>query len=266
MTVVLAASSLVFTSCSDNVDNPVNPQDGDKRYVLSEMTHSFDVGVFWHFFFSYDDAGRLILEESYQTNTDFPIDRHVDYTYGNNVILEDNYSLERIHTLHLNAAGLLVDYEYYADGIDEPRHYIYQYDDSNRLVSVIAPGDKVFTLTWEDGEIVSIVDNGGTTITIVPSSLLVTNGFCMLDNVSGIDLTRVLLGVHGTLPRHQPATVASFSQTESSTISVERNYSYTVTDGLLTNIAEQKTYKCHTPSIDIEQDDNIDYVLVWKEL
>lgn len=243
---VVTLCSLSLTSCSEKQDNPVTPQPSEKRYVLAEMTESSDDRTI-KYDFSYDKDGRLTqarLQQFYpdeQRNTDDT----VEFIYDGNLITQKSTILNENFLLHLNADGLLEDYEFHNVPADSDIHYLYTYDDARRLLDVNQYGGlNTRTLTWEGDEVSTIMDyvNGkvAQTITIEPSEVE-TPGFYPWDLTGDFNPYYTLMGLYGKAPKHLPATWSAASSAEElGSIQYYRTYTYTVTDGLLTECVEER--------------------------
>lgn len=84
---VVTLCSLLLTSCSVKQDNPVNPQPGEKRYVLAELTESSDEKTIIYDF-SYDKDGRLTQSRIQQFFPDEQQNKDdiVEFIYEGNMI------------------------------------------------------------------------------------------------------------------------------------------------------------------------------------
>ena len=106
----------------------MTPQPSEKRYVLAEMTESSDDRTI-KYDFSYDKDGRLTqarFQQFYpdeQRNTD----DIVEFIYDGNTITQESTIMNENFLLHLNADGLLEDYEFHNVPADIDIHYLYTY-------------------------------------------------------------------------------------------------------------------------------------------
>lgn len=268
--VVLTLCGISLTSCSEKKDMPVNPQPGEKRYVMAEMTESSDEAIIKHYF-TYDKEGRLTqvrLQQSFsdeQQNTDDIL----KFIYDGNLITQMSTIQEKDFLFHLNADGLLEDYEYYNYPTDDNLHFLYTYDDAHRMMEVNEYGMIMRTLTWEGDEVVKIVEslNGEVTetITIEPSEVE-TPGFYPRDLTGSVKSFYTLMGFYGKMPKHLPATWSSTSKAEIGTIQVFSNYTYTVTNGLLVECVEEKETDIDLNFFVQKTNETIKYTYTWKEL
>jgi hypothetical protein len=263
-------ASLTMTSCN-NSDNPVTVLDNGKRYVLAEVTESYDDGTLKQFFYSYDKEGRMTSEHRLQSFTDgqSSSDDVTNYSYDDGVITEQTVGAKKDTKLHLNADGLLVDWEYYNFSVDEYLHTTYEYDDAQRLTVVHEVGMDSEILTWDGDDLVKITDSKGGevvyTVTIEPSAVA-SPGFFLLDMLGSIKQTYLTMGLYGKLPKHLPATMTLASNTALGSSLTKHSFTYTVTDGLLTECIDQEDVDIDFGIFQQKKSFAVKYVFVWKEL
>ena len=272
MYVALAASALVFAACSDNDDNPVTPQDNEKRYVLVEerVTYS-DSGTEWQTYYSYDDQGRLIKELfQEQIPGEGEYEEVTEFSYEGGLIKEKKSDKEETNILHLNAEGMLTDYEFYNYAANDFLHYTYEYDDDQQLKCTHNADGATQTATWEDGELVKleIAKNGvtSTVITIEPSTVETPDGFYLMDMLSSIAQNFIILGVYGKQPKHLPGKLTMVSQASMGSSVITFDYSYTVAGGLLTGCDILRVAELNLPPVVQNVSYHVNYVFSWKEL
>ena len=267
---VVTLCSLLLTSCNVKQDNPVPPQPGEKRYVLAELTESSDDATI-KYDYSYDKDGRLTKSRIQQFFPDEQQNKDdiVEFIYEGNMITQMSTIQKEEYLMHLNADGLLEDYEFYNVPTDGYVHYLYTYDDAHRLLDVNEYGTNSRTLTWDGDDVVKITDcvNGevAQTITIEPSEVE-TPGFYPWDLTGNFKPFYTLMGLYGKAPKHLPATWTSMAKAEIGSVQYRHSYTYTVTDGLLVECIEEKESEYNLGIIVQKTNETIKYTYVWKLL
>lgn len=266
--VVLVASALFFVSCSDDDDESTNK----KRKVLSEQIEIFEDGSTSNTYYTYDKEGRLIKEQIIQNSTKWGQTNSVhEYSYEGNKIVVKSLGEEMPNTIHLNANGLLEDYESFNYKDDMYYHDTYKYDDAKRLQIVNIGTNDEERVTWEGDDIVKVTEMyegmPRSITTIVPSTTAyVPNGFYILNGLSSMKRAHCIMGLYGRMPKHLPATITIESNEETSSIRVIESFSYTVTDGLPTACIEQREMEMKVASITQKSSSTTRYTFVWKEI
>lgn len=271
MNAALVACAMTLTTCVEFNDNPVNPDDNGKRFVLTEITWSYSDGAFKQYFYSYDEEGRLTQERMIQEFTDGQqsSDDTTIYSYEDGLITEQRVGEEYPHMLHLNADGLLIDYEYYNYPASQYLHTTYEYDDARHLTTIHNGETSMMTLTWEGDDIVAITayNDGQVTSTVdVEPSEVTTSGFYQFMRMGSIQQLYFMMGLFGSMPKHMPATIIQTAESVYGSMLTTESYSYTVADGLLTEFTCVTESDIKMGPISQKKTFSVTNELIWKEL
>lgn len=253
MAAALIGGASVFTACT-NDDNPVKPQ-REPKMVLVGMdvtgTHYYGDATYTY---TYDDDLRLthVYEVVPADNNLVARDLTITYSAGQVVMSGFIEGSNETDVCTLDAQGRIVEvvstYSRSTEGGDTKTtvsNLTFTYDTEGHLQTETKDGAPI-TFYWENGDIVRIVvgtESSGYTIDMTPSDAPAQAFFHLLNYELDLGIL-CPQGLFGVLPLHMPASrvrtvIINGNPIHSSTT----NHTYTVTDGRLTGIDDNYTFR-----------------------